>query len=243
VSGGLDSDVLVCELAKKYRSVYPVYIRQGLIWEKVELYWLRRFLSSFRRKPHVVTAVKTGAQSVDWIPACAGMTALGVFCQGDRIMPLTILSLPMTDLYGAHWSTGGGAVPDRRSRDAAVYLPGRNLALSVKAAVFCALNKIPALAIGSLDHNPFPDASPHFFKSWGGALGEGLGRPLKIQAPYRRRSKADVIRRGRQYPIELSFSCIAPQKKFHCGRCNKCAERKKAFRKAGVEDKTKYAQR
>lgn len=208
VSGGLDSDVLLAELAKKYRWVWPVYIAQGLRWEKIERYWLKRFLWAIR-----ISGVK----------------------------PLQVLSVPMADLYGAHWSTGQKPVPGARTKDPAVYLLGRNMALSVKAAVFAAMKKIPFLALGSLDHNPFPDASPRFFKEWGKALGAGLGTRLTVIAPYRRLSKADVIRRGARLPLHFSFSCISPKGKNHCGRCNKCAERRRAFKTAGVQDKTVYA--
>jgi len=224
VSGGLDSDVLLGELAKKYRKVQPVYIRQGLVWEKVELYWLRRFLTSFRRKPE------------------SSPSRLGPdFRRGDGITPLTILSLPMADVYGPHWSTGKKPVPGVRSHDSAVYLPGRNLILSVKVAVFAAMHRIPILAIGSISHNPFPDATPAFYRRWGAVLGAGLGARLEVIAPYRRLSKEQVIARGRNLPFELSFSCIAPHGRWHCGRCNKCAERRRAFSRAGVEDKTRYA--
>jgi len=37
VSGGLDSAALVGRLSQTYGAVYPVYIRQGLAWEHVEL--------------------------------------------------------------------------------------------------------------------------------------------------------------------------------------------------------------
>src|ERR1044072_3542881 len=47
VSGGLDSDVLAAELAERH-TVVPVYIRQGLAWEAVEMYWLRRFLKALK---------------------------------------------------------------------------------------------------------------------------------------------------------------------------------------------------
>jgi 7-cyano-7-deazaguanine synthase len=208
VSGGLDSDVLLAEAAKKYRRVWPVYVAQGLRWEKEELYWLKRYLSAIRSK---------------------------------GIAPLQILSVPMADLYGSHWSTGKKPVPGARTPDQSVYLPGRNMALSVKAAVFAAMRKIPVLALGSLDHNPFPDASPRFFKAWGKALGAGLGTRLKVLAPYRTLSKVDVIRRGARLPLHLSFSCISPKGKRHCGRCNKCAERRRAFKTAKVKDRTVYA--
>jgi 7-cyano-7-deazaguanine synthase len=207
MSGGLDSDVLLAEMAVRYRRVYPIYIRQGLAWEEAELFWLRKFIQNLHMR---------------------------------SLKPLQVFSLPMADLYGAHWSTGRKSVPGPRTRDEAVYLPGRNMVLSVKAAVFAAMNKIPALALGSLDHNPFPDASPRFFKQWSAALRRGLASPLKVLAPYRHLSKVQVIRRGEHLPLHLSFSCIAPNGKSHCGRCNKCAERRRAFKVAGVEDKTVY---
>ncbi|HEX9866995.1 MAG TPA: hypothetical protein VGC99_00120, partial [Candidatus Tectomicrobia bacterium] len=47
-SGGLDSGVLVAELAKEFRQVQPVYVRCGLFWEQAEGYWLRRFLKQLR---------------------------------------------------------------------------------------------------------------------------------------------------------------------------------------------------
>jgi 7-cyano-7-deazaguanine synthase len=46
VSGGLDSCVLAAHLAAKARRVYPVYVRQGLIWESVEQHWVKRFLTA-----------------------------------------------------------------------------------------------------------------------------------------------------------------------------------------------------
>jgi 7-cyano-7-deazaguanine synthase len=208
VSGGLDSDVLLAEMAERYARVFPIYVRQNLKWEKEELYWLRRFLRVLHK------------------PA---------------IKKLHVLSLPMEDLYGAHWSLGRGRTPGARTRDAAVYLPGRNLILTLKAGIFCALEKIPVIALGSLGHNPFPDASPAFFKRWAAAMGQGLATRVKIIAPFRSMSKTEVIRRGRHLPLEFSFSCIAPQRRRHCGRCNKCAERKRAFRLARVPDPTRYA--
>src|SRR5574341_2503992 len=46
VSGGLDSCVLVAHLAARARTVYPIYVRQGLIWEAVEQHWMKRFLAA-----------------------------------------------------------------------------------------------------------------------------------------------------------------------------------------------------
>jgi 7-cyano-7-deazaguanine synthase len=158
-----------------------------------------------------------------------------------HVQSLTVLDLPARDLYGIHWSTTGRKVPNARTHDAAVYLPGRNLLLLSKAAVFCALHRIDTIAVGSLDHNPFPDATPKFFREFAAVAGKALGSRIKVIAPFRRLPKEKVIRRGKKLPLHLSFSCIAPRRGMHCGRCNKCAERQQAFRAANVIDCTKYA--
>ena len=43
-SGGLDSSVMLGEIARRGRHVFPVYIRAGLRWEPDELKTLRRFV-------------------------------------------------------------------------------------------------------------------------------------------------------------------------------------------------------
>jgi 7-cyano-7-deazaguanine synthase len=54
-------------------------------------------------------------------------------------------------------------------------------------------------------------------------------------------NKNQVMQLGRELPLELTFSCIAPLRGLHCGRCNKCAERQAAFRAAALPDRTAYA--
>jgi 7-cyano-7-deazaguanine synthase len=44
VSGGLDSAILLGEALRQGDTVHPLYVRQGLYWEPVELDHLRRFL-------------------------------------------------------------------------------------------------------------------------------------------------------------------------------------------------------
>jgi 7-cyano-7-deazaguanine synthase len=46
--------------------------------------------------------------------------------------------------------------------------------------------------------------------------------------------------RGKELPLHLTFSCINPTQGVHCGTCNKCAERRKGFRDAGLADDTAY---
>ena len=159
-----------------------------------------------------------------------------------RTRPLVSLSVDMRDVYAAtHWAVTGEA-PAYHTPDEDVYLPGRNIILLSKAAVFCAAANIGRIAIGTLDHNPFPDATPAFRASIAQTLSLGLAHPLRVDAPYATSSKADVIRKGVALgvPFESTLSCMKPVGILHCGTCSKCRERHDAFVDANVADETTY---
>lgn len=153
---------------------------------------------------------------------------------------LVLLDLPLADLYQDHWSVTGRNAPDVATPDDAVYLPGRNALLVIKAALWCQLHGIEELALGVLESNPFADATAAFFDHFESALNCGCGSRLRIVRPFARLSKRQVMERGRDLPLDLTFSCIAPMGGLHCGRCNKCAERNAAFRLIDAEDPTEY---
>jgi 7-cyano-7-deazaguanine synthase len=173
----------------------------------------------------------------------AGLRAFLGAVAHPRVAPVTVLDEPVAEVYGPdHWSVGGAAVPGLDSPDEAVYLPGRNLLLATKAAVWCRVRGVDRLALGSLAGNPFPDSSAEFFDALADVLGRGLDGRLEILRPYAGLAKADVLRRLPGLPWHLTFSCLAPDGRGrHCGACNKCAERIRAFRAAGAADPTDYA--
>ena len=157
--------------------------------------------------------------------------------------PLARLAFPVSDLYPAtHWALRGEP-PAFDTPDEDVYLTGRNVILLSKAAIYCAQQRIPRLAIGPLAGNPFPDATPEFFTAMARALSLGLAHEIAIDTPLATMEKHDVIRRGIELkvPLELTLSCMNPAGGRHCGRCSKCRERRDAFREAGVDDPTAYA--
>jgi 7-cyano-7-deazaguanine synthase len=159
----------------------------------------------------------------------------------DGIEPPVVLDEPIGDVYGRHWSTGGSAVPGAETPDEAVYLPGRNLLLTVKAAVWCRLRGVGALALGSLGSNPFPDSTPDFYRDLEGVINRAMDGSIRLVRPFERLHKTDVLKLGRDLPLHLTFSCIDPIDGLHCGACNKCAERRAGFRDAGMIDRTTYA--
>lgn len=154
---------------------------------------------------------------------------------------LVVLEVGAAPLYLRHWSLGSGSVPATRAPDASVYLPARNLLLLTLGGVFCGRRKIPALWIGVLKGNPFQDAGSPFLRRMEGVLRAGVGFSLRIRAPLAGWTKPQVLRRWPAVPWGLTFSCVRPVGKRHCGRCQKCGERQRAFKKAGLEDPTRYA--
>jgi 7-cyano-7-deazaguanine synthase len=175
-----------------------------------------------------------------WEPAeavaIAALLAMPPFA--GRAAPAISLAVPMTDVYPpAHWAIAG-TPPAYDTPDEDVYLEGRNIILTGKAAVVCARRHIGRLALGPLAGNPFPDATPAFFAAMSTALSLGLDWPLEIAAPLAAMHKEDVIRLGVELgvPLGATLSCMNPQQGRHCGACSKCRERQDAFRAAGIDD-------
>jgi 7-cyano-7-deazaguanine synthase len=156
--------------------------------------------------------------------------------------PLVVLHAPIASVYGTHWSVAGDAVPDEQSADEAVYLPGRNLLLLAQPSVWCALHGVHTIALGTLKGNPFPDSSREFFDEFEALVRRGLGHVLEVVAPFAELTKADVLELGRGLALQRTFSCIDPQEELHCGHCNKCAERRRAFSALRIDDTTAYDQ-
>jgi 7-cyano-7-deazaguanine synthase len=159
----------------------------------------------------------------------------------SKLAPLVTLDMPARDLMPAHWSVTGRDVPDAASDDVEVFLPGRNVLLLAKAMVWCQLNGIREIALATLAGNPFSDATSTFFHAFEHAVGCALGIQILISHPFSCLSKREVMNLGKDLPLALTFSCIHPVEGIHCGQCNKCAERRKGFREAGLSDPTAYA--
>ncbi|MBX9790357.1 MAG: 7-cyano-7-deazaguanine synthase [Pirellulales bacterium] len=220
VSGGLDSGILLGHLLAAGRTVQPFYVRGSLRWEPAELATLRLLLAALAR---------------------------------PGLAELVVLDMPVADLYRDHWSVTGRGVPDETTPDEAVFLPGRNALVILKPALWCQMHGIEELALAPLVTNPFPDATATFFDLFERTLSQaaqppdGVARPLRIVRPFGHLHKREVMQLGRSLPLELTFSCIDPvagaqgEASLHCGRCNKCAERKAAFKDAGLDDPTRYA--
>ena len=97
----------------------------------------------------------------------------------------------------------------------------------------------------------YPDCRPIFAKKLEEAFKQGeidgirsgLRRSVKIWSPYiQGLAKSDLLKTGLETLGDSLFntwSCYS-SKRFHCGVCESCNNRKIAFDKAGISDKTRY---
>src|SRR5262249_33957081 len=106
--------------------------------------------------------------------------------RAPALRSLTILEMPVADLYGEHWSLTGVSVPEAGTPDDAVFLPGRNVLFLAKAMLWCHLHGVPALALAPLESNPFPDATPAFFTAYEAIVNRAIGGGVPGAPPHRR---------------------------------------------------------
>ncbi len=215
MSGGLDSAVLTGLALEEGVEVRPLYIRQGFTWEDEELRAAQRFLT------------KLGAD---------GPGLLRPLCIATSLAP------GGSKRREGRWAVDKTIdVPDEASPDEAVYLPGRNLALLTQAAIVAHAHDLARIQIGVLGSNPFPDATDEFFAAFETVAEAALATPIGVERPLASMSKTDLLRRGSGFALGETLSCLRPEEGLHCGRCNKCAERRRAFADAGVRDPSSYA--
>jgi 7-cyano-7-deazaguanine synthase len=124
-----------------------------------------------------------------------------------------------------------------------IIVPFRNaifLSVAVSYAVSVGVDKIFYGAHGS-DEPFYPDCRREFYEAFEMAARLGTGENIKIHAPFSGKRKCEVIKKGVELgvPFEFTWSCYREADK-HCGKCESCANRKKAFQEAGIADPTKY---
>jgi 7-cyano-7-deazaguanine synthase len=136
-------------------------------------------------------------------------------------------------------------IPLTSEFSAPIIVPFRNaifLSAAVAYAVAVGANTIFYGAQGS-DEPFYPDCRREFYEAFEKAARLGTCQEMIIQAPYIGKHKSDLFKTGTELgvPFELTWSCYSNGTK-HCGKCESCNNRKKAFKEAGISDPTKYEQ-
>jgi len=131
----------------------------------------------------------------------AGRSQISSAFASPHLASLVVLQLPLADVYERHWSVTGQDVPALNSPDQAVFLPGRNPLLAIKAALWCQLHQIGQLALATLKSDPFPDATPQFFTELQSVLKKALSIDLQLLRPFDQLDKRQVMELGRDAPL------------------------------------------
>ena len=90
---------------------------------------------------------------------------------------------------------------------------------------------------------PMKDATPEFLSLMNKMVKHAtLKENYKIIAPLINYDKDKIVELGTKLnvPMEKTFSCYISNKNNHCGKCEACILRKKAFYWANIKDKTIY---
>lgn len=134
-------------------------------------------------------------------------------------------------------------IPLTAEFSAPIIVPFRNaifLSAAVAYAVTVGATCVFYGAQGS-DEPFYPDCRREFYEAFEKAARLGTCQEITIQAPFSSMRKVEVLKEGAKLgvPFELTWSCYLDGEK-HCGRCESCVNRKKAFQEAGVADPTQY---
>ena len=167
----------------------------------------------------------------------------------------TVLDVPVGRYGGSALTDPSLAVPTGRDEAAmgadvpVTYVPARNIVFLSLALGVAEVKDADAIYIGAnaLDYSGYPDCRPEFFEAFEEMARRGTkrgveGRPVRIEVPLLRMSKADIVREGLRLraPLHLTWSCYQGGAKA-CGACDSCLLRLKGFREAGAEDPVPYA--
>lgn len=89
------------------------------------------------------------------------------------------------------------------------------------------------------DYAVYPDCRPEFEEAFSLASHLGTRNKVKIKAPFKNISKADIIKIGTHLGVNygLTWTCYNPTKEGRpCGKCGSCIERSSSFIENGLRD-------
>jgi len=159
-------------------------------------------------------------------------------------IPIKLVDLSsLKDIFTGVTALCDETIPMTSSFSQPIIVPFRNaifLSIAVAYAVAVGATSVFYGAQGS-DEPFYPDCRTEFYKSFQATARLGTEKDIVIEAPFSNIPKSETIKLGLKLgvPFDLTWSCYLNELK-HCGKCESCVNRKKAFREAGVTDPTEY---
>ncbi len=167
-------------------------------------------------------------------------------------MEHTVIELPWLAALGNSALTSQEEVPqlgmeelddkqlcDQSARQ--VWVPGRNIVFTAIATSFAEAEGASAIIVGwdQEEAVTFPDNSQEFLEAFNKVLEVGSLDEIEIKAPLINLNKTEIVELGAKVEahLHLSYSCYLGGEE-HCGSCESCIRRKRAFYNSGVVDRT-----
>lgn len=166
----------------------------------------------------------------------------------------TVIELPWLKKLGKSALTSDAQVPELKADQLdnkeicdetakKVWVPGRNVVFTAIATSFAEAEDAEIIIVGwDLEEAAtFPDNSKQFLDAFNKTLEIGTLDGVQIKAPVIDMNKYEIVKLGVKVnaPMDLSYSCYMGEKE-HCGICESCMRRKRAFGEANIEDKASY---
>ena len=189
-----------------------------------------------------------------------GYTVYGITCKYGQIaskevehakliaqkldMPLKVIDLSsLRDIYMGVTSVCDENITMTGDFSQPIIVPFRNaifLSVAVAYASSIGASKI-FYGAHSSDAPFYPDCRPQFYKSFEETARMGTDEDINVDAPFGGGPKSEIIKKGAELgvPFELTWSCYFGKEK-HCGTCESCMNRKRAFEEAQIPDPTEY---
>ena len=133
---------------------------------------------------------------------------------------------------------------DKSSESASsVWVPARNTVFTSIALAYAESIGAEIIIVGwnFEEGTTFPDNSKEYLDKFNELFDVGSPENIKIEAPAIDLNKEEIVELGIKVgaPMELSYSCYKGGDK-HCGVCESCMRRKRAFENLGVKDLSEY---
>lgn len=213
LSGGMDSTVATAYFKDKY-EIYAITFDYGQRSAEMEIKSAKAICEKLKMEHEVI--------ELPWLGKLGGSALTS-----DQEVP----KLELDELDEKE-------ICDETARK--VWVPGRNVVFTAIATSFAEGVSAEKIIVGwDLEEAAtFPDNSKEFLDAFNQVLDIGSIYDIEIEAPLIDKSKKEIVELGVKVgaPLELSYSCYIGEET-HCGVCESCMRRKRAFQSAGVVDK------
>ena len=216
LSGGLDCTVATSVYAKEY-EIHAITFNYGQ--------------KSFKRE---LQASKEICKKMNWTHEVIDLPWLSKISTSSLTTSEEIPEVTNEDLDNIEKSIETAS---------SVWVPARNTVFTSIALSYAESIGAEIIIVGwnGEEGTTFPDNSKEYLQNFNELIEVGSPDKIKIEAPAIDLDKEEIVKLGVEVgaPMELSYSCYKGEDK-HCGVCESCMRRKRAFKNLEITDLTEY---